>query len=90
MLAAIEMNERTPNSDAPAINVLALAEEADRAWFRDELAFAWRVAEDEAAAAYRAWCAAPGAAGYAVYRAAQDRADQAQDTMAAKAPRQRG
>ena len=77
------MNERHLNSEAPAINVLALAEEADRTWFRDELACAWRAAQDEAAAAYRAWCAAPGPPGYAVYRAPQDRADQAQDAMAA-------
>jgi hypothetical protein len=53
------MNERHLNREAPAINVLALAEGADRAWFRDELAFAWRIAQDEAAAAYRAWCKAP-------------------------------
>jgi hypothetical protein len=77
------MNERHLNREAPAINVLALAEGADRAWFRDELAFAWRIAQDEAAAAYRAWCKPPGPAGYAVYRAAQDRADQAQDVIAA-------
>lgn len=84
------MNERYLDSEAPAINGLALAEEADRAWFRDELAFAWRVAQDEAAAAYRAWCEAPGRTGYVVYRAAQDRADHAQDTMAANALRQSG
>ena len=84
------MNKRHLNNDAPAINVLALAEAADRAWFRDELAFAWRVAHDEASAAYRAWCEAPGPAGYAVYRAAQDRADQAQDAMAADVLRQSG
>jgi hypothetical protein len=77
------MNKRYLNSQAPAVNVLALAEGADRAWFRHELAFAWRVAQDEAAAAYRGWCEAPGPAAYAVYRAAQDRADQAQDAIAA-------
>jgi hypothetical protein len=85
----IEMNERNMNREAPAINVLAMAREADRAWFRDELAFAWRVAQDEAVAAYRAWCEAPAEhAAYAIYRAAQDRADQAQDAMAADALRQ--
>jgi hypothetical protein len=82
----IEMNERDLNREAPAINILAMAREADRGWFRDELAFAWRVAQDEAVAAYRAWCEAPELhAAYAVYRAAQDRADQAQDAMAADA-----
>jgi hypothetical protein len=83
----IEMNQRHLNSEAPAIDVLALAEEADRRWLRDELAFAWRMAQDEAVAAYRAWREAPGQAAYAVYRAAQDRADQAQDAMAADALR---
>jgi hypothetical protein len=81
----MKINERHPNSQAPPVNVLALAQEADRGWFRDELAFAWRVAQDEAVAAYHAWREAPGQAAYAVYRAAQDRADQAQDAMAADA-----
>jgi hypothetical protein len=63
------------------VNVLALAEE-DALWFRDELAFAWRTAQDEAVAAYSAWCESPGRTAYAVYRAAQDRADQAQQVLA--------
>ena len=45
-------------------------------------------AQDEAVAAYQAWREAPGQAAYAIYRAAQDRADQAQDAMAADALRQ--
>ena len=67
--------EQTP------INVLTVAEQ-DALWFRDELAIAWRAAEDEAVSAYHAWREFPGAAAYAVYRAAQDRADQAQDELA--------
>ena len=63
----------------------ALAEEADELWFRDELAYAWRVAQDEAVAAYEAWRDSAGANEYAVYRAAQDRADQAQDALASRA-----
>jgi hypothetical protein len=44
---------------------------------------AWRDAAEEAADALRAWRAAPGnAAGYAAYRAAQDREDAAQDALA--------
>jgi hypothetical protein len=66
------------------INILALAA-ADRLWFRDELAYARRTAQDEAVAAYEAWRESPGRAGYAAYRAAQDRADQAQDVLAAAA-----
>ena len=57
--------------------------EADWAWDRDELAFAWRSAQDEALQSYRAWSESPGRTAYVVYRAAQDRADQAQDALAA-------
>jgi hypothetical protein len=42
----------------------------------------WIDARDEAREAYRRWRAAPGADSYAVYRAAQDREDAAQDTLA--------
>ena len=70
-----------PNTHNSPVNVLALAAE-DALWFRDELAFAWRTAQDEAIAAYDAWCEFPGGMSYAVYRAAQDRADQAQEVLA--------
>ena len=43
---------------------------------------AWGDARDEAVDAYRTWRVAPGGESYAVYRAAQDRADAAQDTLA--------
>jgi hypothetical protein len=42
----------------------------------------WRDACDEALKAYRHWRAAPTGETYAVYRAAQDREDAAQDTLA--------
>jgi hypothetical protein len=42
----------------------------------------WTDARDEAQEAYRRWRAAPDADTYAVYRAAQDREDAAQDTLA--------
>jgi hypothetical protein len=42
----------------------------------------WIDARDEARDAYRRWHAAPHADSYAVYRAAQDREDAAQDTLA--------
>jgi hypothetical protein len=48
-----------------------------------ELADAWRAAQHEATAAYEEWCASPSAVGFAVYRASQDRADKAQDELAA-------
>jgi hypothetical protein len=50
------------------------------AW-RPELAV-WRDAVDEAAGALAAWRDAPDRAAYAVYRAAQDREDAAQDALA--------
>ena len=43
---------------------------------------AWGDARDEALHAYRRWRARPTAESYAVYRAAQDREDAAQDTLA--------
>jgi hypothetical protein len=78
---------RMDKNNAP-INILELAEGADELWFRDELAYAWRDAQDEAIAAYEAWCESPGPDGYAVYRAAEDRADQAQEVLARKPPMQ--
>jgi hypothetical protein len=42
---------------------------------------AWSDARDEALQAYASWGAAPTAEAYVVYRAAQDRADAAQDTL---------
>ena len=47
---------------------------------------AWSDAHEEAEAAYIAWRLSGGSDDYAVYRAAQDREDAAQDALAA-APR---
>jgi hypothetical protein len=43
---------------------------------------AWSDARDETRIAYRRWAAAPAADSYAAYRAAQDREDAAQDSLA--------
>jgi hypothetical protein len=43
---------------------------------------AWNDAHEEAEDAYRAWRASGAADDYAVYRAAQDREDAAQDALA--------
>jgi hypothetical protein len=43
---------------------------------------AWSDARDETLIAYRQWAAAPAAGSYAAYRAAQDREDAAQDSLA--------
>jgi hypothetical protein len=64
-----------------AVSIRVLAAEADAAWLADELTYAWRSAQDEAVSAYQAWCESPGPSEYAAYRAAQDRADQAQDVL---------
>jgi hypothetical protein len=50
-------------------------------WVFDELLAAWRAAQEQATKAYEHWCRVPGADGCAAYRAAQDRADQAQDAL---------
>jgi hypothetical protein len=50
-------------------------------WIQDELRDAWRDAQAEAVSAYCGWRNEPGAAAYVVYRAAQDRADAAQDML---------
>jgi hypothetical protein len=55
------------------------------AWVFDELADAWRAAQADAADAYEHWRETPGLDAFAVYRAAQDRADQAQDVLAERA-----
>jgi hypothetical protein len=45
---------------------------------------AWRIAADEARAAYAEWCARRDRDSYAVYRAYADRADAAQASLAAR------
>jgi hypothetical protein len=43
-----------------AVSIVVRAAEADAAWFAEELAYAWRSAQDEAVAAYDGWCESPG------------------------------
>jgi hypothetical protein len=47
----------------------------------DERFAIWSAARAEANLAYDAWCASPGRYSYAVYRAAEDRADAAEDAL---------
>jgi hypothetical protein len=54
---------------------------APGAWVFHELAFTWREAQLEAATAYCHWRRARDRTAYAIYRAAQDRADAAQDAL---------
>ena len=51
----------------------------------DGLLAAWRAAHEEASLALAAWCDVPGADAFATFRAAQDRADAAQDALVAQA-----
>ena len=52
---------------------------------RDELFVIWSAARAEANMAYDAWCDTPGRMTYAVYRAAEDRADAAEVALIAGA-----
>jgi hypothetical protein len=48
----------------------------------DELFVLWSAARADANLAYEDWCARPGADAYAVYRAAEDRSDAAEERLA--------
>lgn len=48
---------------------------------QEELFALWSAARAEANLAYDAWCVSPGAGAYAVYRAAEDRADAAESSL---------
>jgi hypothetical protein len=52
------------------------------AQLHDRLFTIWSAARAEANLAYEAWCEAPGPEAYSVYRAAEDRADAAEQTLA--------
>lgn len=47
----------------------------------DERFAIWSAARAEANLAYDAWCRRPGREAYSVYRAAEDRADAAEDAL---------
>jgi hypothetical protein len=79
---------RSPDARPPLLDPRLHYESAIRAlgdgnstWELAELSFAWREARAEAAQAYDDWCAARNRASYTLYRAAQDRADAAQDAL---------
>ena len=56
---------------------------ASRTTGRVELMAVWSAARTEASRALEEWRRAPGSRAYAVYRAAEDRADAAQDALTA-------
>ena len=49
---------------------------------RDALFTEWSAARAEANIAYDTWCFQPGTEAYVVYRAAEDRADAAEEALA--------
>ena len=51
------------------------------AQLHDELFTTWSAARAESNLAYAAWCDSRGAEAYAVYRAAEDRADAAEQAL---------
>jgi hypothetical protein len=51
------------------------------AQLHDELFTIWSAARAEANVAYQAWCDLRGPHGYVVYRAAEDRADAAEQAL---------
>jgi hypothetical protein len=55
-----------------------------RLWVLEELSFVWREAQREASLAYCHWRRGRDRVAYASYRAAQDRADAAQDALSAR------
>jgi hypothetical protein len=75
---------RAPRSDAQEDEELSTAERPSVADYAllEELRFVRREAQAEANLAYDYWGASPCRERYAVYRAAQDRADAAQDQLA--------
>jgi hypothetical protein len=64
---------------------LLLATGTPLCWAVAELVQVWRDAQAQARTAYEGWRHRPGHEAYAVYRAAQDRADAAQLALSAKA-----
>jgi hypothetical protein len=51
-------------------------------WYSEELYAAWSAARAEANLAYERWCATPGRDAYVTFRAAEDRADAAEEALA--------
>ena len=73
--AADELERLTGRSAEP--------DATDESWRALELHLVWLAACNEATTAYDEWADHPGQDCYAVYRAAADRADTAQDHLAA-------
>jgi hypothetical protein len=62
-------------------DVFERLEQSGWLWVREEVRLAWREARLEASLAYSHWCRMRDRTTYSIYRAAQDRADAAQDAL---------
>jgi hypothetical protein len=71
-----DLPDPTHHAQAPIAQAAYL-----RAWIA-EIRANWQEAREEAESALDAWRASPGTTAYALYRAAADRADAAQDELA--------
>jgi hypothetical protein len=67
--------------DTYEIVLTPLPEEDELPFPVEELLVCWRDAEEEAGAAFQLWRECPGTEAYAVYLAAADRAEAAQDAL---------
>jgi hypothetical protein len=71
----------SPTEPGAMSQPIAVDTTAQTLWVLDELAFTWREAQKEAVSAYCHWRRVRDRTTYAIYRAAQDRADAAQDAL---------
>jgi hypothetical protein len=79
-----ELRPPAPRDVADRERVLEALGIDSRFWVLEELTFEWREAQSEAALAYRDWCTERDRTTYAIYLAAQDRADASQDALSAR------
>jgi hypothetical protein len=80
IVASWPASRRSPRPPRPADHLLRFRKEEGMKVL-EELTFSWRRAQVEATLAYCHWRRAGDRTAYAAYRAAQDRADAAQDAL---------
>ena len=79
----VELRPLRLDEDPGYAEVFEQLDEGGWLWVLDELTFMWREAQSEASRAYSHWYRMRDRASYSIYRAAQDRADAAQDALRA-------
>jgi hypothetical protein len=68
--------------DPQAHQIFVIGGSCSAVWVREELGDTWRAANGEARSAYEQWRRTRSREDFVAYRAAQDRADAAQDALA--------